>query len=414
VVRFRPEERQGLMESLGPDLGHYSGLGLARVEEGWHTCLLRPDEVTGLSQRLAAMLVAPAANPPLDLLARAADRVMAAQTALSHTGGQRPRQAGLTLAAVSLCREGEHFPIPAELAQEVDFLGNFNHRQDDDADIKTKLFLLLMPHADNPLPELGGLTAKAFARLVSDDWLDDQAKFHLRNELPSALLDSAPALSRARLLLETVAQREPLPADSLDRLPMGVVLSLVASPEWRESGEPGGWEGAVYPSEDKVRSVSITRAMLECAGLLRCSLGQFRLSDLGRKMLKPKMRGELYVRLFEARLRQGAGFDHGDSPICHRFHRAMAYHLYRLATCLHSKQSFQSLIEWVALPAWLYGLNPATGAAELYGLMDQRLLAPLNELGLIKAEPTSSRHASGNAVVYEASSLLEPLMAYSL
>ncbi len=159
AVRFRPEERHGLLESLGPDLQQYSGLGLAMVEKGWHVCLLKPDELKKLSLRLAGMLVTPPASRPIAWLTRAADRVMAAESGLSRKVEQRPREAGLTLAAISLCRPGESFPLPIELAHEAGFQEDNHDRQKEDADISARLHLLLMPYADHPLPELGGLAA---------------------------------------------------------------------------------------------------------------------------------------------------------------------------------------------------------------------------------------------------------------
>ncbi len=195
---------------------------------------------------------------------------------------------------------------------------------------------------------------------------------------------------------------------------MGVVLSLLESPAWPHRGLHSGWSGNGLPSEAKVESVSATRALLEDAGLLKLSAGSFLITDLGRSLLRRAMMGELYTRLFEPRFRRGAGFGMRGSAAYIRFHRAMAYHLYRLAICPLPEWRSDDLADWVALPDWLYGLHPITGAAEFAGLIKQRFLAPLMDFGLLTIQqpapgcPTSGRNP------YKTTPLLQDLLGFDI
>jgi hypothetical protein len=416
AVRFRPEERRGLLKSLGPDRLRFNGLGLAVVERDWHVCWLRPDELEGLSHRLRGMQEPPFTTSPLATSSLTAERLKAADSQFAEEKRAPASEAGLTLVALVLCREGETFPLPWQLAREAGFKRTGQDPCCEEAGIAHKLFGLLSPHADQPLPKLSWLTPRKFARLASADWFADGSAFHLRLDLPSSLLQGIAALDRARLMLEAIAAREPLPADSLGRLPMGLVLSLLESPAgWPGTKWPGVWSAKGIPTEDEVPSVRLTRALLQGAGLLGQKPGGFCLTLLGRSLLERDRLGELYARLFESRLRKGAGFEPAVGDVCLRFHRAMAYHLYRLALCPGHEMPAGRLAQWLALPAWVYGLQPRAAAAGLAKLVSERFLKPLMEFGLLAIpQPLSGRSTNGQEESYVPTPLLPRFLGFDV
>lgn len=408
AVRFKPEERRRLLDSLGADRTGFNGLGMAVVERGWHVCWLSPKELDKLRRRVELKHVSLRVAPPSPL--NQSDRTGTGSAEPNHEKQRRSRRAGLSLAGMALCREGEAFPLPLEIAHAAGFC------QADFEEIRTASSLnpqyienICGPEAAEPLPELGGLSPEAFAHLVNADWLNEQGIFSLRQDLSPAFLDNIAPLGRAHLMLRALKAWGPLPADSLGRLPMGMVLYLLENPAWPGRNQLSDWSSEGIPTEDKATAVHATRTMLQSGGLLQRREGKYCLTSQGRSLLERDRQAELYTCLLEARFRRGAGFAPLAEKAAPRFHRAMAYHLYRLALCPHSAAPAQDLANWVSLPIWLYGLHPWSGSAALGRLFNERFIAPLEEFGLLarRKPPNSSQRA-----VYAITPLLARLLDF--
>lgn len=400
-VRFRPGERRGLMESLGAEVYQYRGLSLAELDRSWHVCWLLEREAAALEARLSAPGSPLPTGPRVAVLERLAVRPGQEQRRRS-----RSESAGLLLATLFLCGPDEPFSLPPELVAS----GPFREFQDDGDGELARLGRQLARHADVPLRSLGGLSARAFGRLVSADWLGPGSVLELSLDLAPSELEGVPALERARALLNVLARREPLAADGRGRLPMGLVLELAADPLWQERPGVGVWTGNGLPSEDTIAPILTARAGLQAAGLLRLRRGHFSLTPLGRALRQVRAGGELYARIFEARLQRAAGLPGSWRAPARRFHRAMAYHLHRLLLAPEGEHLADWLSDWVALPAWLYGRDPSGRPLSTAPLVHARLLAPLTEFGLLcRRRPSRGRRTAGQWV-YVATPLLSRLI----
>jgi hypothetical protein len=401
AVRFLPEERLSLLESLGPERSRFSGLGLAELDGGWHVCWLGRGEAAELEACLAGPGSPVPAGPRRAALRRLGDRRENHQAKPS-----RSRAAGLLLAGLFLSAPDESVTLPRELVPAAGLDAGGDQAEAPGA----RLGRLMAASADLPLPDLGGMSPRAFGRLVSHDWLAPDGPLSLSLELEPAELEQAPVMLRAQALLDEMARREPIAADRERRLPLGLVLELCEDPIWRDRPGRGPWAGPGLPGEDQAGKLWATRAMLQDAGLVQLWMGSFSLTPLGHRLRAEGAGAELYARLFRSRMLCGAGFPGAWRTPPRRFHRAMAFHLHRLLQAPAGGHLSDWLIGWATLPAWLYGRAPSGRTEPVAPLARSRLLAPLLEFGLLVRERPRDIPVTAGQWAYRATGLLGRFM----
>lgn len=415
-VRFKPAERHFLLDYLGPDHARFSGLGLAVAERPWQVCWMGREELRELSARMANQNHMAAGGRPSGPLAKAARRIARAaadcRTAQPGQAGQA-ELAGLAAAGWYLGRPGERLALPAELAVTTGFFQGGGRRLAPAAR-PTSLESLLERNLDQPLAALGGLSASRFGRLVSAGWLEEQGPLVLKSDWDPCLPEDDILLPRARLLLRLVGQHEPLAADSHGRLPMSLVLALLESPVWTVRAGHGVWDCRGLPNEDGIEPISAMRAMLQQAGLLVLTGGRFELSPRGQSLRRPESAGQLFRMLFAARLRNGAGFDPADEDGEKKFHRAMAYHLYRLSIFPGEEITLDQALAWAALPSWLYRQGAQEHERSVSDLVESRLLAPLLAFGLLRHRRSSNAQGNGAGQSYRLTPALRRLLHFDV
>lgn len=154
-----------------------------------------------------------------------------------------------------------------------------------------------------PQAELGGLSPARMQGLLSDDW-EGGGPLVLREDARLADLDGADLVWNARLLLGALEDAGGTRATAAGNLNRAFVGSLLERSRWPPDYLESLRAVSKVINEEQVYPLYRVRAVLQLAGLVRLTRGQFRVTRLGRELRAAERAGTLHVRLLRTFFRR--------------------------------------------------------------------------------------------------------------
>jgi hypothetical protein len=226
---------------------------------------------------------------------------------------------------------------------------------------------------------------------------------------PVILLDSLtaeqigvpPAYFNARYLLSAAAAA-PIPATTtLGGFTQSFVEQAVADMRWPNDSAEVVRFVSRSPEERDLPRLRFLRLALQSGGMLRKYRGAFHTTVRGRALLAPGREGELYLALCEAFFGFSAlgGADEGASPLPRH---GLPLLLWLLLQSVGETTTVGDVVAHMRLAGIVPpGAAGAPGPKLTVTTVRQRLLEPLEELGLVEFNPISSRRPARSATQSE-------------
>jgi hypothetical protein len=232
-------------------------------------------------------------------------------------------------------------------------------------------------------PELGGLSPSAVQRLLEADWASPASALRLDETLTLDELAGARALHDARLLLELLAEGDPVKATPKGNLPRALVTRFRERMREPEGGSHPWDAGRTVWNEEDLGRLHHARVLLEVAGLVQRRKGVFRRTRRGDQLAAAERAGALFARLVRTHFRvfnlaylDGAGPAPG-------FQYTVAYMLYRFARVGGEWRAPGELTGALLLPLVQDELAADTSYDRPALVLETRCLRPLEGFGLV-------------------------------
>ena len=236
----------------------------------------------------------------------------------------------------------------------------------------------------NDSPELldwRELTDQQMDRLLSSEWYDPDGVVRLNDELDSDRVNKAPIMNNTRILLEEA--RNGLETTARGNLKRNVVDDFLERMQWPEGYEEDIRKYNKVINEGDVWRLHRLRVLVELAGLIEDTGGEFELTREGRNALRPEMAGTLYSTLFHAQFQvMNLNYRTRFSGL-ENFQATINYTLFRLSELddrWYEEQQLLSHIIW--FPMYLKHFKEEEGKDMAWGLY-WRLFEPLRLFGLL-------------------------------
>ena len=164
-----------------------------------------------------------------------------------------------------------------------------------------EMFMKFLHHqARIPRAEMAGLSWDQMKQIVRADWDDDRGPIRFSKALKLKDLQGVEILSRARSLLQAVAEAGGVKATVAQNLNRKFVSLMVERLSWPEGYVEQLHKMNKVLNEQDVFPLHVVRLLMDLSGLLALKKGVFKVTKKGEKMLKEDQAGTLYYLLFKA------------------------------------------------------------------------------------------------------------------
>ena len=263
-----------------------------------------------------------------------------------------------------------------------------------------------------PQAELGGLSPEQMQALGGDDWAG-AGPVRLHDDVALADLNSADFLWNARVLLGAVGEAggvRATPAGSLNRAFVGSVLDRL---RWWPGFLESTRELYTVINEAQAFPLSQWREVLERAGLLRLSRGQFRLTRLGVELSSADRAGTLYVHLLRYYLRRFVPDRFAGSDLFPDLTDVGSFVLWRLSMIEPEWRDAQALAPLVLPPDAASQVKPESGNWDPWlTALRLQVLDPLAEFGLLEVDQPPWGHVLERPARYRRAALYGKVVGF--
>lgn len=243
-----------------------------------------------------------------------------------------------------------------------------------------------------PDPALGGLSAPAVYRLLTDDWEGPGSVVELDDSLTLTELAGARLLENGRRFLAALVEGEGARATATGNLGRAFVGRMLEDLRW-----PAGYLERVRRvnkiiNEHDVMSIHILRVLLQVSGLIQRRKGVFHATRRGKELWAEEGAGKLYARLFRIHFREFNLAYLDRLPAGSMFQQTIAYSLFRFVRLEARWSRPDEMVEDLVLPAVRAAMPPDGHFNRAAALLEWRLLDPLVDFGLAEKRAVPSEH----------------------
>lgn len=264
-----------------------------------------------------------------------------------------------------------------------------------------------------PQARLGGLSPVQVARLIYADWNSPEGAVRVDETLPLEELAGVALLANARTFLRALLEAGGTRATQTGNLNRRFVARLVEAFVWPE-GELEILEYSSRLNETDLWSLHVLRVLLELAGLVARRKGTWRVTGRGRELLADERAGELYARLFRTHfLELNLGYL-GLGAEAPSLQETIAYTLYRFGEVATDWRSSDALEREILLPKVREEVPLGPTLDLLPHLLQRRVLAPLEDLGLATTRTLHPLGRDFTELVYRKTRLFDRVLRFDL
>ncbi len=237
-----------------------------------------------------------------------------------------------------------------------------------------------------PDPEMGNLTPEQVYRLIYAEWGTEDCPIHFNKNLPLEIVNQSKLFRNARLLLQQLIECSDEPTltakGNLNRKFVKLMFDQMTIDE-KDRSFILKYNKVI--NETDVRDLMVTRAVCDCAGLLRRQKKKFLVPKKKQYLVSPEKAGELYFEVMVGYLCEyNLGFtDRLDDFI--GIQDTFGYTLYQVSKTCQNAKPLEDLYKQVLLPAVREDIRQtrATIRDTLF-VLELRVIRPLVNLGLLE------------------------------